>query len=114
MTDAMAAGKMPSTGVWHALCPSGDWSSLDPVTDDIQGSCLLIWVVLTAVPTATAAFIWALYRVQYRHSSSTACTPIAADPLIDADSDFAAEIATSEVAPGAGLYAPRPCSTFCG
>ncbi|KAJ3348970.1 hypothetical protein GGF32_005891 [Allomyces javanicus] len=106
MGDTMAAGTAPSTSAWHALCPSGDWSSLDPINGDIHGSCLLIWVVLTAVPAATAAFIWALYRVQYRHQSSTAYAPIAADPLIDADSDYAAELAASDVAPGAGLYAP--------
>ncbi|KAJ3361542.1 hypothetical protein GGF31_002219 [Allomyces arbusculus] len=106
MTGIMAVGTMPNTGVWHALCPSGDWSSLDPVDDDIHGSCLLIWVVLTTIPTATAAFIWALYRVQYRHQSSSAYAPLAADPLIDADADYAAELATSEIAPGVGLYTP--------
>ncbi|KNE62477.1 hypothetical protein AMAG_07693 [Allomyces macrogynus ATCC 38327] len=106
MADAMTAAATPGAGVWHALCPSGNWSTLDPGNDDIHGSCLLIWVVLTAIPAATAAFIWALYHVQYRHRSSTAYTPVAADPLIDADSDYAAELATSEVAPGAGLYAP--------
>ncbi|KAJ3346594.1 hypothetical protein GGF32_007428 [Allomyces javanicus] len=88
------------------MAPFYSSSRIDLVSGDIYGSCLLIWVVQTLVPVATAAFIWAIYRIQYRHQSSTAYAPIAVDPLIDADSDYAAELAGSEIAPGAGSYAP--------